>query len=398
MQAVTNLTRALKLPENQDAAFMGDTKGGGFDIPGELAREWLLLPVNPNGRPNSDVLRPWRNGMDMTRRARDMWIIDFGWKMSESEASLFEAPFQYVKEHVFPERAKNRRDAYRLRWWRHVESRPGLWRALEGKDRVIVTPEVSRHRVFSWLSTQVVPDHKLQVIAKDDYTTFGILLSKWHHAWSLGVGSWHGVGNDPRYTISSSFETFPFPRGLTPNIPSKHYVADPRAIAISKAAKRLDDLRNAWLNPPDLVHIEAEVVPGYPNRILPKDIVAAVTLRERTLTNLYNQHPQWLVDAHRDLDTAVAAAYGWAADISEEDALARLLELNLSRASETGVRARAKRKPKPITPEEARKQPQFKLPITGGKQGQKYLASMESPFIEPQKAPKRRWVRKRKSA
>jgi hypothetical protein len=69
---------------------------------------------------------------------------------------------------------------------------------------------------------------------------------------------------------------------------------------------------------------------------LPKDTVAAVALRERTLTNLYNQRPQWLVDAHRDVDAAVAAAYGWPADISEEDALARLLELNLARAAVNG--------------------------------------------------------------
>ena len=94
-------------------------------------------------------------------------------------------------------------------------------------------------------------------------------------------------------------------------------------------------MRNAWLNPPDLVRIEPEVVPGYPDRILPKDTVAAATLRERTLTNLYNQRPQWLIDAHRDLDAAVAAAYGWPADISEEEALAKLLELNLARAAAT---------------------------------------------------------------
>jgi hypothetical protein len=166
---------------------------------------------------------------------------------------------------------------------------------------------------------------------------------------------------------------------------------------ISKAAKRLDDLRNAWLNPPDLVRIEAEVVPGYPDRILPKDTVAAATLRERTLTNLYNQHPQWLVDAHRDLDTAVAAAYGWAADISEEDALSRLLELNLSRAaaSETAVQKKAKRKLRPLTPEEARRQPQFKLSISGGKQGQKRPDATESLLIEQQKTPKQRPARKR---
>jgi hypothetical protein len=125
-------------------------------------------------------------------------------------------------------------------------------------------------------------------------------------------------------------------RGLTPNIPAKNYENDPRAVAIAKAAKHLDELRNAWLNPPDLIDIVPEVVPGYPDRILPKDEKAAVELKKRTLTNLYNARPQWLADAHRDLDAAVAAAYGWAADISEEDALAKLLALNLARAGAEG--------------------------------------------------------------
>jgi hypothetical protein len=71
----------------------------------------------------------------------------------------------------------------------------------------------------------------------------------------------------------------------------------------------------------------------YPDRILPKTEAAAVELKKRTLTNLYNTRPQWLADAHRDLDNAVAAAYGWPADISEEDALAKLLELNLARGA-----------------------------------------------------------------
>jgi type II restriction/modification system DNA methylase subunit YeeA len=144
------------------------------------------------------------------------------------------------------------------------------------------------------------------------------------------------VGNDPRYTPTTTFETFPFPEGLTPNIRAADYATDPRAINIAAAAKRLDDLRQAWLNPPDLIRIEPEVVPGYPDRILPKDTVAAAILRERTLTNLYNQRPQWLTDAHRDLDAAVAAAYGWPADIAEEEALAKLLDLNLARAAANG--------------------------------------------------------------
>ena len=66
------------LPANTGVAFVGNTKGEPFDIPGDLAREWLHLPANPNGRPNSDVLTPWVNGTDLTRRPAGNWIVDFG--------------------------------------------------------------------------------------------------------------------------------------------------------------------------------------------------------------------------------------------------------------------------------------------------------------------------------
>jgi hypothetical protein len=135
----------------------------------------------------------------------------------------------------------------------------------------------------------------------------------------------------------SCFETFPFPEGLTPNVPAKDYADDPRAIPIAKAAKRLDELRNAWLNPPDLIDIVPEVVPGYPDRILPKNEKAAAELKKRTLTGLYNARPQWLVDAHRALDATVASAYGWPTDISDEEALAKLLEMNLQRSAAQAV-------------------------------------------------------------
>ncbi|WP_197023003.1 class I SAM-dependent DNA methyltransferase [Xanthobacter sp. 91] len=385
-----DLTKARRLRENLGVAFMGDTKGGAFDIPGELARAWLQMPLNPNGRSNSDVLRPWRNGMDTTRRSRDMWIIDFGWEMSEQEASLYEAPFQYVKEHVLPERAKNRRDTYRERWWRHVEPRPGMWRALHGRHRIIVTPEVSRHRVFAWQSTQIVPDHKLQIIARDDDFIFGLLNSKYHLRWSLGVGSWHGTGNDPRYTISSCFESFPFPDGLTPDLPVARLQRDPRAGFIAQAAKRLDELRNAWLNPADLTSIEPEVVPGFPDRMLPKDTAAAAILRVRTLTNLYNRPPQWLINAHRELDDAVAAAYGWPDDISDDEALARLLELNLARASAEEARPSARSTKRQPKSDGEHRQTHMKLPITGKPQSKGNVSLPELPQqSELERAPPR---------
>jgi len=104
-------------------------------------------------------------------------------------------------------------------------------------------------------------------------------------------------------------------------------------VRIAATAKRLDDLRRNWLNPPDLVTVQPEVVPGFPDRVLPINDDAAVILRKRTLTKLYNERPAWLDNAHRELDAAVAAAYGWPEDISTDDALARLLDLNQARAS-----------------------------------------------------------------
>ncbi|MFK0206192.1 type IIL restriction-modification enzyme MmeI [Agrobacterium sp. NPDC090283] len=281
---------------------------------------------------------------------------------------LDEGDLGLLVAHVLPEREKNRRDAYRERWWRHVEPRPAMLANLSSLTRYIATPRVAKHRLFVWMEKQVLADSAAIAIARGDAVTFGLLHSRFHETWSLKMGTFLGVGNDPRYTPTTTFETFPFPEGLTPDIPAQRYQRNPRAIAIAATANRLDALRNAWLNPADLVFTEPEVVAGYPDRVLPKDVLAAAALRERTLTNLYNLRPQWLIDAHDDLDAAVALAYGWPADISEEAALAKLLELNLERESVEEVAASrpAKRRSKGRTVEDLRTQPELLLPIAGG--------------------------------
>jgi type II restriction/modification system DNA methylase subunit YeeA len=273
------------------------------------------------------------NGEDVTARGSGKWIINFG-ERSLNEAVLYEAPFQHIAQPVKSAREKTGSVGEKRSWWLLARRAPAMFSRISLHRRFIATPETPTHTVFAWLPSGVVPDKNLIVISRSDDTSFGILHSRFHIAWARALGS--PYGNHPtarRYNSSRVFRTFPFPEGLTPNIPANDYENDPRAQAIAKAAKRLDELRKAWLNPPDLVKIEPEVVLGYPDRILPKDAQAAVTLRTRTLTNLYNQRPQWLLDAHRELDAAVAAAYGWTADLSEEDALAKLLEINLARAA-----------------------------------------------------------------
>ncbi len=325
-----DLTKATALSQNANVAFMGDTKNGPFDISGDVARVWLRLPANPGGQPNSDVLKPWANGRDMTRRPSGKWIVDFGTSMEKSEAALYEVPFSHVMENVKPARERNRNKKVRDTWWRHEAPRPVMWRALKSLSRYIATPRVAKHRLFVWLDVRVCPDSQLIVIARDDDATLGILHRRFHESWSLRLCTWLGVGNDPRYTPTTTFQTFSFPQGLSPDIPAEDYASDPRAVAIAEAARRLVQLRDRWLNPPEWVEWVDEPVPGYPKRPVPRDEAAAKELKARTLTNLYNTRPQWLADAHAALDAAVAAAYGWPADISEEDALAELLALNLA--------------------------------------------------------------------
>lgn len=196
--------------------------------------------------------------------------------------------------------------------------------------------------MFIWLDTVVLPDSKVIAFSFETDYHFGVLHSRLHQAWTLATCGWHGIGNDVTYNPTTCFETFPFPEP-TPD----------QQAAIAAAAKELDDLRNRWLNPPEWTREEVLEFPGsaggpwaryvhdpdergigtvrYP-RLVPRDDDAAEQLRQRTLTNLYNQRPTWLDLAHRKLDEAVFAAYGWSPAITDEEILAKLLELNLERA------------------------------------------------------------------
>lgn len=177
-----------------------------------------------------------------------------------------------------------------------------------------------------------------RVTVRADDTTFGVLRSRFHESWSLRMCTWLGKENDPRYTPTTTFETFPFPAGLAPAdndmrwghgrpsrsaskmvgfpvvvLPPVVPQRRPAALAIAAATHRLNALRENVLNPPEWVKRESEVVPGYPDRLIPVDEQASRELKRRTLTNLYNQRSAWLVHAHRTSDAAVAAACGWVA-------------------------------------------------------------------------------------
>ncbi len=326
----SNTAAAYRLKENQGLCFMGTTKVGPFDLDADTARKMLTAPPNPNGRSNSDVVRPWVNALDITRRPRNMFIVDFGTDMTEAEAALYELPFEYVKHHVRPLRETNNRAIYAQNWWLHGEARGDLRRALTPHKRYILTSRVSKHRLFMWLLSATIPDSATFAFAREDDYFFGVLHSSIHELWARAQGTQlREVESGFRYTPNSTFDTFPFP--WPPNTePSE--AESPIVRAIAEAARTLVQLRDAWLNPPD---------------------IPAEDLRKRTLTNLYNQRPTWLTSAHRTLDEAVFAAYGWPANLTKQQILANLLALNHERTAAQAPKAPTKsaRKPKAITPQ-----------------------------------------------
>ncbi len=332
LTATLDITVAKTLADNLNIAFIGTQKSGSFDIDEVTAME--LIDHSPR---NTEVVLPWVNGSDIARRNRENYIIYFDAGTDEATARSYKAPYEYLKQNIIPQRTAKHFNNYPF--WLHWRPRPEMKSAMDGLSRYIITPRVTKHRVFAWLEPNVIPDSATVAIARDDDYFFGVLHSTLHEVWSLRMGTWLGKGNDPRYTPTTTFETFPFPWS-----PGQEPEDDPRYQAIAAAARQLHEERDAWLNPPEDVG--------------PQEIESREKwLNKRTLTNLYNALVDFreggqngvtikgtvgdakdfaprLHQLHRALDEAVCDAYGWPHDVldDEEEMLRRLLALNLERA------------------------------------------------------------------
>lgn len=341
LQNHVDLTNMHPLTENQQLSFIGTQKTGGFDLTEEQAS--AMIAADPANR---DVIKPWINALDIVRRPREMWVIDFGTDRTQEEAARYAEPFNYVENHVKSMRTEVRRKNHREKWWLFGETRPGMRSAISDLTRFIGTPLVSKHRIFVWLKPTIIPENLVVVIAREDNYFFGILHSRVHEIWSLRMGT--SLEDRPRYTPTTTFATFPFP--YPPNAEPDH-ATTPEIIEIAEVAMLLNQLREAWLYP-DPTTLNGGVGSRY------QDVV-----KNRTLTALYNalenyrtdylsipyaeRESQWdkqykrsiefatmddLHHLHNDLDRAVLGAYGWSADFSDDEILARLLALNTERA------------------------------------------------------------------
>ena len=289
-----NLATAQELTENNGIAFRGPNTSP-LDMAPEVAAQLLAASGNPNQKANSDVVVPVRNGEDLSSRPRGYFTINFG-EMSLEEAAMYEAPFQKVREAV-----ENQGKGLNGNYWQFQQPAKGMSKALVGLNRYLAHSVTAKHLTFVWVEIGTICNNATNVFVRGDDYFFGILHSRFHLTWA-GAQSpqLRDRESASRYTPTTCFETFPFPKPT-----------EEQREAIGEAARELNQLRENWLNPPGLT---------------------ASDLKKRTLTNLYNARPTWLDNVHKTLDAAVADAYGWPADLGGQDILGRLLALNLERA------------------------------------------------------------------
>ena len=348
-QSDTPTARPLTL--NESLSYIGASMHGPFQIEKDASMAMLNSP-NPHNQPNSDVVRPWVNGMSITKREWNLWIVDFPPSLSEADATFYETPFEYVRREVKPVRDRNRR-AMRVRnWWLLGDPQKAMRTAVLPLPRYLGTARVSKHRLFTWFGPEILPTDQVVVFSRSDDLFFGVIHSRFHEVWALRMGT--RLETRPRYTPSTCFETFPFPPGVVDSGPITSIHA-----TISTSAKNLNEMRENWLHPPEWTRTETLEFPGtvggpwdryidpatvtnrgafkigtvrYP-RLVPRDADCATRLKDRTLTKLYNARPAWLAACHAKLDAAVAAAYGWPNDLTDDAILERLLALNQTAAS-----------------------------------------------------------------
>ncbi len=306
-------TTASPLRANERLCWQGcKLVGAGFQVHPTAAAN--LLRQHPNA--GTRLPRYW-SGSDLTGRPELRHVIDlFG--MSEEDArQRLPAFYQHVSLHVRPERQANRDKGFRERWWLFGRPRPDMREALRDCTRYIATSEVAKHRMFVFLDWPAdLVDGSAVVVASDNPFVLGVLSSAVHVTWALAAGGRLGFGNDPRYQNALCFDPFPFPA-----------TSAAQAAEIAALAEELDALRkerlaaHPHLTLTGLYNVLAAIRAGQPLTDGDRDVLDA-------------GHVEVLRHLHDHLDAAVAAAYGWPADLPAAAIVERVVALNRERVAE----------------------------------------------------------------
>jgi hypothetical protein len=264
-------------------------------------------------------IRNYRNGRDLASRPRGVMVIDLDGLQIDEVRNRFPEIYQHLVVRVKPERDNNNEEYRRLNWWLFGRKNTLMRGFTSNLKRYIATVETTKHRVFQFLDESILPDNMLVAIGTDDAAHLGILSSRIHVVWALRAGGWLGVGNDPRYSKSRCFDPFPFP--VANNIQKQTI----RVISEDLDAHRKRVLaEHPHLTLTGLYNILEKLRAG----IKPED------LDESDRTIFDDGLVLILKELHDKIDVTVAEAYGWPAELTDDEILAKLMALNKERSEE----------------------------------------------------------------
>jgi hypothetical protein len=259
------------------------------------------------------VLRPIRNGKDLLDEPRRMFVIDFTGLSADEARQQFPSLFQILLTRVKPERDQNRDQQFREKWWLFGRSRPEVRAMTHVLHRYIATVETAKHKLFEFLSSEILPEHRLIAFGTDDAFYLGVLSCRIHVTFALAAGG--TLEDRPVYNKTRCFDPFPFP-----------ICGEAEKKPIRKLAEELDAHRKRvqakhGLTLTGLYNVLEKIRAG--EELTDKEKL----IHEKGLVSVLKQ-------LHDDLDAAVFAAYGWPATLTDAEILERLVALNAERAAE----------------------------------------------------------------
>jgi hypothetical protein len=306
----TDLTVTTALKGNAGICQQGvKLVGDGFVL--SHAERDHFVAAGPN------VIKRYLSGLELVQHPKQRSVIDFSGLDADAARRANPVAYQRILQIVKPFGDHNREPSRRINWWLFGRSNVEMRSSIAGLERFIATPEVAKHRPFRFVDADVILDASLYCIALEDAWDLGVLMSRIHTVWAHEVGG--TLEDRPRYHNTPCFARFPFPSS------SKDKEERVRAIA-----EELDSHRKRVLA--EHPHLTLTGLYNVLEKLRAGTDPAALTASDRRIFD--DGLVLILKELHDKLDAAVAEAYGWPADLSDNDILARLVALNRERAQE----------------------------------------------------------------
>jgi len=302
---------ALPLRANDGLASRGVAlHGAGFMVTRDQARQLGLGSVPGI----EEHILPYLNGKDITGRSRDLLVIDLHGLSEVDVRTRFPEVYQWVRDHVKPERDQNNEPSRREFWWQFGRQHTELRAFLRGLPRYIATVETAKHRCFVLLPAGLRPDNMVVAIGLSDPFFLGVLSSNVHVTWALAAGG--TLEDRPRYNKTRCFDPFPFPDAT-----------EAERQAIREIAERLDAHRKRQQQ----LHPAQTLTEMY-------NVLEKLRANEELTPHDRELYEAGLIgilrELHDELDRAVFAAYGWPETLAGDELLGRIVGLNAARRAE----------------------------------------------------------------